>query len=96
METETTAKDRAKALLADIDAAFARKAERIAELTAQRAGINEELAELGVKRVREKKAKIGRPRGSKNKPAPAPDVEHNAGVAPELRDAVNAASEAGI
>lgn len=75
MEFETTAKDRAKTLLADIDAAFARKADRIAELIAQRAGINEELAELGVKRVREKKAKIGRPKGSRNKLAPVPFID---------------------
>lgn len=93
---ETTAKERAKALLGDIDAAFARKADRVAELIAQRAGINEELAELGVKRVREKKAKIGRPKGSRNRPAAATDAERNAGVDSALQGAVNAAAGEGL
>ena len=64
-------------LLASVEAAKQAVVDRIAELRTNRTAIDEELAALGAKRVRKPKAEVkkrGRPAGSKNRPAPVPEV----------------------
>ena len=64
-------------LLASVEAAKQAVVDRIAELRGQRTAIDEELADLGAKRLRKPKAEKkprGRPLGSTNKPKPAPEV----------------------
>jgi hypothetical protein len=66
----------AQELLAAVEQAKQSVTDRIAELRAQQLTIGEELAALGAKRLRKKAEKKGpgRPRGSKNKPKPAPEA----------------------
>jgi hypothetical protein len=64
-------------LLAAKEAAAKAIVDRIAELRANRAAIDEELTALGAKRLRKKAEgkKRGRPAGSRNQPKVAPDPE---------------------
>ena len=72
----------AQELLAAVEQAKQIIVDRIAELRAQRAAIDEELVALGAKRLRKSKAegkKRGRPAGSRNrKPEVVPNGEAQA------------------
>ena len=67
----------AQELLASVEAAKQAVVDRIAELRANRAAIDEELTALGAKRVRKPKAegkKRGRPVGSRNRRTEVPEA----------------------
>lgn len=90
IEFVVTPKEHAESLLATAAEVETKKAALIAELTAQRQNIDEALVALGAKRKRkvaEPKRK-GRPPGSKNRPAPAP--QPGSGTADEIVARINA------